>query len=112
MSFLSILPVVILAINSIKSEEKVLNIMGLLPMTGEKWPGGAACLTASEMAARHINERHDVLKEFTLDLYLQDGAVSVDCYYYPCFRGRGTLNVIMGRVVSIGSRLLTLSRHD
>ena len=84
MSFLLILLLFGLMIDVSGAQAKVLNIMGLLPMTGEKWPGGAACLTASEMAARHINTRSDILKEFTLNLTLQDGAVRVLYYLFYC----------------------------
>ena len=54
---------------------KQLNIMGLLPISGEKWSGGGACLTAAQMALRHVNERSDVLKEYYLDLHWRDGQV-------------------------------------
>ena len=86
MNYLLVLLLLVLKITLGEDTEKPLNIMGLLPMTGEKWPGGAACLTAAEMAARHIKEQGEILKGFKLNLTLQDGAVSV--YFHYC-------NVIM-----------------
>ena len=66
----------ILKMSFIKAEVKTLNIMGLLPMTGKAWPGGGACLTAAELALRHVNEREDILKEFKLNLTWRDSKVS------------------------------------
>ena len=59
----------------LRAEIKPINIMGLLPMTGEKWSGGGACLTATHMALRHVNERDDILKDYRLDLTWRDGKV-------------------------------------
>ena len=72
-----LLVMVSLIMNSglVNGVDKYLNVMGLLPMTGEKWPGGGACLTAAEMAAGHVNERDDILKDYKLRLHLRDGAV-------------------------------------
>ena len=66
----------------VNGDGKVLNVMGLLPITGEKWPGGGACFTAAQMAARHVNERDDILKEYKLNLTLRDGAVRIVLYLY------------------------------
>ena len=60
----------------VRAELKPINIMGLLPMTGEKWSGGGACLTATDMALRHVNEREDILKGYELKLMWRDGKVS------------------------------------
>ena len=60
---------------SVKAEQ-TLNIMGLFSVTGENWPGGGACLTAAEMALRHVNERDDILPNFKLNLTWRDGKVS------------------------------------
>ena len=70
--FFTLLPMIKIVL---LAEIKTLNIMGLLPMSGEKWSGGGACLTAAEMALRHVNGRNDVLKDFKLDLHWRDGEV-------------------------------------
>lgn len=75
MNYLFIIPLLVLPIGNIKSELKTLNIMGLLPMTGEKWSGGGACLTAVHMALRQVNEREDILTGYKLDLTWRDGKV-------------------------------------
>lgn len=76
--FFTLLPMIEIVL---QAEIKTLNIMGLLPMSGEKWSGGGACLTAAEMALRHVNGRNDVLKDFKLDLHWRDGEVRY-CYLF------------------------------
>ena len=72
---LTLLAILMLRTSVLNALPKALNIMGLLPMSGEKWSGGGACLTAAEMALRHVNGRSDVLKDFYLDLHWRDGQV-------------------------------------
>ena len=55
---------------------KDLYLMGLLPMTGDGWPGGGACLPALEMAIRHVNARDDILPDYKLNLIWKDTSVS------------------------------------
>ena len=65
-----------------QAEDKTLNIMGLLPMTGNVWPGGGACLTSAELALRHVNARADILKDYKLDLTWRDSKVSAIIFNY------------------------------
>ena len=62
------------------SEKKQLNLMGLLPMTGNLFRGGKACLLAANLALRHVNARDDVLDEFKLNLIWRDTKVTM-CNY-------------------------------
>lgn len=64
-----------LLILSTRAEKIELNIMGLFSITGENWPGGGACLTAAEMALRHVNARDDLFPKFRLNLIWRDGKV-------------------------------------
>ena len=64
-----------LRMNFITAEPKTLNIMGLFPITGETWPGGWPCLTAVNMALRHIDQRDDILKDYKLNLTWRDSKV-------------------------------------
>lgn len=77
MCYFFVISILTVTLYLVVAEVKILNIMGLLPMTGEKWSGGGACLTATHMALRHVNERTDILQEYKLDLTWRDGQVSV-----------------------------------
>ena len=68
--------ILLIRVSVIHASLKRLNIMGLLPISGEKWSGGGACLTAAQMALRHVNQRTDVLKDYYLDLHWRDGQVT------------------------------------
>ena len=59
------------------AEQKDLNIMGFLPMTGTMFRGGPACLLATNMAIDHVNEREDILEGFRLNLVWRDSKVSI-----------------------------------
>ena len=48
------------------SEPKTLEMLGFLPMTGKGWIGGGACLPATLMALRHVNERQGLLNGYNL----------------------------------------------
>ena len=62
---------------SLYSDKKDLYLMGLLPMTGDTWPGGGACLPPMEMAVRQINDREDILSGYRLNLIWKDTAVNI-----------------------------------
>ena len=72
---------VISKVSVIQAKDKTLNIMGLLPMTGNVWPGGGACLTSAELALRHVNAREDILKDYKLDLTWRDSKVSTLIFF-------------------------------
>ena len=59
------------------SPMKDLYLMGLIPMTGDTWPGGGVCLPPMEMAIRHVNEREDILPGYRLNLIWKDTAVNM-----------------------------------
>lgn len=61
---LTVLSLVFLAVCFGKDKE--LRLLGLQPMTGEAWPGGAACLVPVRMALEGINQHPDLLKGYTL----------------------------------------------
>ena len=71
----AILTIVLLAFPS-SHGDKVLNLMGFLPMTGDVLPCGGACLPALEMAVSHINARDDILPGYRLNLVWEDTKVS------------------------------------
>lgn len=60
---------------------KEIHLMGLIPMTGDMWPGGGACLPATEMALRHVNAREDILSDYKLNLIWRDTQVIITCIY-------------------------------
>ena len=60
---------------NVQAAVKDLNLMGFIPMTGENWPGGGACLPAIEMAIRHVNARSDILEAYKLNLIWKDSKV-------------------------------------
>ena len=62
--------------------------MGMLPLTGETWPGGGACLPPMEIALRQINERDDILPDYKLNLIWKDTAVNMVFYSIPVLRAR------------------------
>ena len=45
---------------------KELTLQGFLPMTGKGWVGGGACLPATLMALRHVNEKPGLLDDYNL----------------------------------------------
>ena len=45
---------------------KNLNLLGFLPMSGQGWTGGGACLPAALMAVRHVNERPGLLDDYNV----------------------------------------------
>ena len=59
----------------IMAEKKDLNIMGLLPMTGNLFRGGKACLIGANMALRHVNSRDAILSDYKLNFIWEDTQV-------------------------------------
>ena len=54
-----------------------LALQGFLPMTGKGWVGGGACLPATLMALRHVNEMPGLLEGYNLTYSWVDTQVSV-----------------------------------
>ena len=52
-----------------------LHIMGLFPMTGKVFRGGNACLLGADLALRHVNNRSDLLENYSLNLIWRDSKV-------------------------------------
>lgn len=46
--------------------QRDLRLLGLLPMTGDSWTGGTACLPAVEMAVKDVNADDSILKNYKL----------------------------------------------
>ena len=51
-------------------------------MTGETWPGGGACLPATLMAVRHVNERQDLLDGYNVTYTWADTKVIINTLSY------------------------------
>ena len=68
--------------------KKDLYLMGMLPMSGELWPGGGACLPPMEIALQQINERDDILPDYKLNLIWKDTAVNMAFYSIPLLLAR------------------------
>ena len=60
-----------------RNDTKDLNLLGFLPMTGQGWAGGGACLPAVLMAVRHVNERPGLLDDYNLTYTWVDTQVRV-----------------------------------
>ena len=56
---------------------KELELMGFLPMEGTGWTGGGACLPATQMAVRHVNEKQGLLDGYNLSYTWTDTQVCV-----------------------------------
>ena len=76
LTLLNILMIGISAVISQESENRTLELLGFLPMTGNGWIGGGACLPAALMAVRHVNERKDLLDGYNLSYTWVDTQVS------------------------------------
>lgn len=64
------------------TETRELRLLGLLPMTGEGWTGGGACLTAVQMALEDINAMERILVDYNLTYNWIDSKVSE--FYCAC----------------------------
>ena len=51
-------------------------------MTGETWPGGGACLPATLMAVRHVNERPGLLDGYNVTYTWADTKVIINTPSY------------------------------
>ena len=58
-----------------------LYLMGILPMTGDRWPAGDAQLLAINMALETINKRTGLLDDYRMNVLVEDSRVSV---YVTC----------------------------
>ena len=63
---LSLIHILLTDTSAESSEPKTLEMLGFLPMTGKGWIGGGACLPATLMALRHVNERQGLLDGYNL----------------------------------------------
>ena len=52
-----------------------IRLQGFLPMTGLGWPIGGACLPATLMAVRHVNEREGLLDGYNVSYTWADSMV-------------------------------------
>lgn len=57
--------------------KKKLYIGALFPMSGG-WPGGQACLPATQMALDLVNKRTDILPDYELEMIYYDSRVGDD----------------------------------
>lgn len=76
-------------------EPKVIQLMGLFPMTGDALPMGAACVPAINMALDDLNNRSDILPGYHLKLTWKDSMVCSRCYYYNDITGNGGINEVI-----------------
>ena len=53
-----------------------IRLQGFLPMTGLGWPIGGACLPATLMAVRHVNERVGLLDGYNVTYTWADSRVN------------------------------------
>lgn len=60
---------------------KRLETLGFLPMTGNGWTGGQACLPGILMALRYVNDRSGLLDGYNLTYTWVDSQVNVSCFY-------------------------------
>ena len=58
------------------TEVRPLHLQGLLPMTGGGWDVGGACLPATLMAMRDVNEMQGLLDGYKFTFSLYDTKVS------------------------------------
>lgn len=56
--------------------QRELRLLGLLPITGEIYPGGLSCLVPVKMAVDKINAHSDLLQGYTLTYEYIDNEVS------------------------------------
>ncbi|KAH3719743.1 hypothetical protein DPMN_062614 [Dreissena polymorpha] len=54
---------------------KELRVLGLLPMTGNAWPGGNACLVSNKMALEDVNAFSGLLEGYNLTYAFIDSMV-------------------------------------
>ena len=52
-----------------------IRLQGFLPMTGTGWPIGGACLPATLMAVRHVNDRAGLLDGYNITYSWADSKV-------------------------------------
>ena len=72
-----LLVIALLLFRSMCSERlREIRLQGFLPMTGTEWPAGAACLPATLMAVRHVNERVGLLDGYNVTYTWADSKVT------------------------------------
>ena len=54
-----------------------IRLQGFLPMTGTGWPIGGACLPATLMAVRHVNEMEGLLDGYNISYSWADTKVCI-----------------------------------
>ena len=81
LTLLNILMIGIGAVLAQENENRTLELLGFLPMTGNGWNGGGACLPAALMAVRHVNEREGLLDGYNLSYTWVDTQVSALLLY-------------------------------
>lgn len=63
--------------NVSSQNSKELRLLGLLPMTGDGWSGGTACLPATQMAIEDVNANENILKGYKLMYNWIDSKVKI-----------------------------------
>ena len=65
---------------------KELELMGFLPMEGTSWTGGGACLSATQMAVRNVNEKQGLLGGYNISYTWTATRVYVLPFHISCHR--------------------------
>ena len=66
----------------VSDQLRELRLHGFLPMTGSGWPIGGACLPATLMAVRHVNERHGLLDAYNITYSWADTKVCIPSVHH------------------------------
>ena len=56
----------LLCLSSYSEGLRQIRLRGFMPMTGKIWPAGGACLPATLMAVRHVNEKPGLLDGYNV----------------------------------------------
>lgn len=54
---------------------KQLRLLCMQPMTGNSWPGGAACLAPIEMALKDVHAHPNLLEDYNITYDIADSEV-------------------------------------
>lgn len=62
----TLLTIFVCVICAMSADPIELRLLGLLPMTGDGWSGGGACLPATQMAIEDVNANDNILMNYKL----------------------------------------------
>lgn len=71
--------------DALAGQLRPIRLQGYIPMTGEGWSGGKACLVATLMAVRHVNERSGLLNGYSINYSWTDSKVMNQIYVYVLY---------------------------